>query len=127
MADFSYDTVRRAAQEASSNLQSSLNDLRDNLRNWRNDSRTAETQNRVHNIERVLNDLIPTVQRMDSLLQQVYNHGYNQENWRTQFDSQKFNQRLANIERYASEVSRYLEQLHNQMGRIANSSDQNVQ
>lgn len=127
MADFSYDTVRRAAQEAVSNLQTSLNEVRDNMHNWRHDSRTNDVQTRVQNIERVLNELGPVVQKMETLMQQVYQHSYTQEQWRNQFDTQRFHQRVINIENYAMDVNRYLQELHKQIGRLIDTNDQRVQ
>lgn len=127
MADFSYDTMRRAAQEAVSNLQSSLNEVRDSVHNWRHDSRTSETQIRIQNIERVLGELGPVVQRMDTVIQQMYQLNYTQEQWRNQFDAQRFHQRVINIEKYSMDVSRYLQELHKQMGRLLDSNDQRVQ
>ncbi|HSE29237.1 MAG TPA: hypothetical protein VLA77_01470 [Candidatus Saccharimonadales bacterium] len=127
MADFSYDTVRRAAQEAVSNLQSSLNEVRDNVHNWRNDSRTSDVQIRIQNVERSLNELSPIVQRMETLMQQMYQQNYTQEQWRNQFDAQRFHQRVVNIEKYAMDVNRYLQEIHKQMGRLLDSSDQRVQ
>lgn len=127
MAEFSYDTMRRAAQEAVGNLQSSLNEVRDSVHNWRHDSRTSETQVRIQNIERVLGELGPVVQRMDNVIQQMYQLNYTQEQWRNQFDAQRFHQRVINIEKYSMDVSRYLLELHKQMGRLLESNDQRVQ
>lgn len=121
MADFSYDTVRRAAQEAVGNLQTSLNEVRDNVKNWRHDSRTSETQVRVQNIERVLAEMTPIIQRMETLMNQVHQQSYFQEQWRNQFDTQRFHQRMLNIEKYSMDVNRYLQEVHRQMGRLADS------
>lgn len=123
MADFSYDTVRRAAQEAVGNLQSSLNEVRDNMRNWRHETKNSDVQVRIQNIERTLGELSPIVQRMETLMTQVHQQSYTQEQWRNNFDTQRFHQRVVNIENYAMDVNRYLQELHKQVGRLLNSNE----
>lgn len=122
MTDFSYDTVRRAAGEAVGNLHVAMNELRNSLQSWRRDTNNSEVQMRIYNIERCVNELTPTLRRVDTALQQVQQYGSRQETWRNQFDIQRLEQRLGNIERFAGEISRYLQDLHVQLSKFSSGS-----
>lgn len=127
MADLTYDGVRRATGEALGSLYSSVKELRGNLQSLHFDSRSKELQSRVNNIERTLNDLMPMLQRMESTMQQLNQHGHAQAAWRTQFNMQQFEQRMSNIEQFSGNVSRYLNDLQQHIARLAESQGQRIQ
>lgn len=116
MAELSYDDVRRAAQEAASNLQTALGEIRNNAQYIRNDIvrlNPADCQLRLTNLQRTLDQLLQYMQRIDVYLQNNQNitNGLQQ----TQQLVLRVEQRLVNTEHIVAETTRYLEVMHEQM------------
>ena len=106
-----YQDIRRAAQEATTNLQTALSDLQNILRAVKNDTAILnDVHTRTTNAERSAYTLQQMQQRFELHTQLVHNmidavHHLHQ----TTTDLQ---QRVVNIERLASAMSMYLNEVY---------------
>lgn len=120
MAELSFDDVRRAAETAVSNLQSAVNDIRNNVQNNRSELQRlnpTDFQSRMLNLQRALDNLLQYIQRIDVYLQNNQNSSALHQ--QTNQVVQRLEQRLVNTEHIAAETNRYLEVIHQQMVQIS--------
>jgi hypothetical protein len=122
MAELTYDDVRRAVQTISTNLQSVISDIRNNLQNTRTDISRLNPNNdfqyRLVNIERTLTEVTQFMQRVDVGLQnsQPIVNTIQQ----SQMRMQRLEQRLANLEQLSTDMSHYLQAMHDATQRLSN-------
>jgi hypothetical protein len=119
MAELTYEDVRRAVQTAAGNLQTLVSDIRNNLQTTRTHiSRlnSTDVQTRLVNIERSLLDLNQFMQRIDINLQNTQPLAIALQ--QNQQHLLRMEQRLANLEQLTTDMSNYMQVMHQTATRL---------